>query len=89
MSYYQRLFADNLVAASSLDDFMHRYRRADRFALRSEAERESIRRCHESEIRADGIAWVAGYDSNTGQLVAWIPPSVTAVSQGKLELEVA
>lgn len=75
---YQRLFADDLVQANSLDEFMQRYRRHDRYGARSEREQDAIRRCHESELRAHGITWIAHYDSATGKLVSWMPSQEAA-----------
>ena len=71
MSAYQRLFADDMVIASSVEDFAERYRRHDRYSALPESQREAILRVHRQEIEIHGITWIAGYDSNTGKLVSW------------------
>ena len=76
MSAYQRLFADDMVIASSVEDFAERYRRPDRYSALPESQREAILRCHRREIEVHGITWIAGYDSNTGKIVSWSPECV-------------
>jgi hypothetical protein len=73
MSAYKRLFQDDIVNASSVEDFAARYRRHDRYGALPESQREAILRVHRQEIEIHGITWIAGYDSNTGGLVSWSP----------------
>lgn len=77
-TYYQRLFADDLVQADSVEDFAAKYRRHDRYAGLPEYQREAILKLHRQEIEIHGITWIAGYDSNTGKLVSWSPNPVAA-----------
>lgn len=75
MTAYQQLFKTDLVEADSLEDFMIRYRRHDRYHSLSDSQKQAIKSTHESELKSHGITWVAGYDSNTGKLVSWMPPA--------------
>lgn len=73
MSGYQQLFQDDLVQASSVEDFAARYRRHDRYLALPQKTQEAILRLHREELEIHGITWIAGYDSNTGKLVSWAP----------------
>lgn len=69
----QRLYANDLVEAESVEDFAARYRRYDRYAAQSAEYREAIIETHRQDIEIHGITWIDHYGSNTGCLVAWSP----------------
>ncbi|HRJ96881.1 MAG TPA: hypothetical protein PLL78_09355 [Fimbriimonadaceae bacterium] len=84
---YQRLFAEDLVPADSVEDFAARYRRHDRYAGCHESQREAILRTHRQEIEVHGITWIAGYDCVMGRLVSWSPPSAPATNPSLFDLQ--
>lgn len=87
MTSYQRLFADDLVEAESVEDFAAKYRRHDRYAGLSEFQREAILRTHRQELDIHGITWIAGYDCNMGKLVSWSPHEHIEQTPSMFEME--
>ena len=64
------------VRAKSLEDFLNRYYKHDRFRGRGHKYTEELIRSHQSDFKEDGYDIISHHDSVTGRIVAYYgPPS--------------
>lgn len=63
------------VDATSLEDFMSRYYKPDRYTGRGEEYAVGLLASYREELNRDGIAWICYHDSVTGEHVSYVPQS--------------
>lgn len=68
----KELFKTNQVQAASIEDFLSRYYKADRYTGRGEEYAATLKASYEREFQAHGYALISRHDSVTGQVVAYI-----------------
>jgi len=76
MTKLRTLFRDCAVKASSLDDFLNRYYKPERYRGRGEAYAATLRASHQADLERDGCDVISRHDSVTGQTVAYFPKPV-------------
>ena len=71
----RRLFADNAVPAKSIEDFLNRYYKPERFRGRGEEYAACLIASHQRDFDREGYDIISHHDSVTGQVVAYFGPS--------------
>jgi len=59
------------VSAESLEDFLQRYYKTDRYTGRGEDYAESLRQSYRETLSKDGVCIISHHDSKTGEVVAY------------------
>jgi hypothetical protein len=67
------LFAKYAVDAPSLDAFLDKYYRHDRYKGRGDDYAAAIRKSAGEMLALHGIVWMGPYESVTGGVVSWMP----------------
>ena len=68
------LFADKAVEADSVEDFLNRYYKPQRFRERGEEYAQILIASHQRDFDRDGYDIISHHDSVTGRVVAWFGP---------------
>jgi len=55
----------------SLEQFLDKYRKPERFKMRGKDYSDKIIKTHKEELLNYGITWIGNYESNTGKIVAY------------------
>lgn len=71
--HLRELFRDDAVVATSLDDFLDRFYKPDRYRGRGEAYAAVIRAGAKNDLCEYGFTWMSRYESVTGRVVAYYP----------------
>jgi len=83
-SYYQTMNLLNLkenfkkykVPAKSLEDFLNRYYKHERFRGRGDEYARKLIKSHQSDFEQDGYDIISHHDSVTGRIVAYYGSSI-------------
>lgn len=76
MSFPKDIFAEYAVEASSLEDFLNRYYRHDRYKGRGEEYAAAVLKSNSEYLEKYGIAWIDSKSSATGATVSYIAGTV-------------
>lgn len=63
------------VGATSLEDFMSRYYKLDRYTGRGEEYAAGLLSSYQVELEQNGIVFITHHDSVTGECVSYVPES--------------
>lgn len=64
-------FRQHAVEATSVEDFLNRYYRGDRYTGRGKEYAACLRANYERNFQCDGWTFISKHDSNTGRVVAY------------------
>ena len=67
------LFADSRVECDTLEHFLDRYYKPDRYHGRGKEYAAAILESHREDLKKYGYDIIAKHDSVTGSVVAWFP----------------
>jgi len=72
------MFEDKAVAADSIEDFLDRYYKPQRFRERGEEYAAVLIASHQADFDRHGYDIISHHDSVTGRVVAWFGPGTGA-----------
>jgi len=72
MNEQKDMFEKYAVEAGSLEDFMMRYYKRDRYTGRGEEYAQTLLASYQEDMDKFGIAWISHHDSVTGEVVSYI-----------------